>query len=140
MLPKEEVKAILEAQSTIKHKMMLRLIYSCGLRCVALLALKPIHIDSKRNIVLLKNAKGKKDRITPLSIKILDMLREYYKVYKPTTFLFEGIIQGELYSEKGLQSVLKQALKKVVIKKPVSLHCVRHSYATYLLESDVDLR
>jgi integrase/recombinase XerD len=140
VLSKEEVKLILNAHSNIKHKMMLSLIYSCGLRRGELLALKPVHIDSKRNIVLLKNSKGKKDRITPLSAKILEMLREYYISFRPTTFLFEGVIPGEPYSEKSLQSVLKQALKKVGITKPVSLHWLRHSYATHLLESGTDLR
>ena len=140
VLSKEEIKLILNAHSNIKHKMMLSLIYSCGLRRGELLALQPVHIDSKRNIVLLKNAKGKKDRIAPLSPKILDMLREYYKMYKPITYLFEGVIPGEPYSEKSLQSVLKQALKKVDIKKPVSLHWLRHSYATHLLENGTDLR
>ena len=140
VLSKEEVKAILEAHSNVKHKMMLSLIYSCGLRCGELLSLQPVHIDSKRNIVLLKNAKGKKDRIAPLSPKILAMLRDYYKVYKPTVYLFEGQNSGESYSEKSLQSVLKQALKKVNITKPVSLHWLRHSYATHLLESGTDLR
>ena len=140
VLSKEEVKAILEAHSNVKHKMMLSLIYSCGLRCGELLSLQPVHIDSKRNIVLLKNAKGKKDRIAPLSPKILAMLRDYYKVYNPTVYLFEGQNSGESYSEKSLQSVLKQALKKVNITKPVSLHWLRHSYATHLLESGTDLR
>jgi integrase/recombinase XerD len=73
LLSKEKVKTILMAHNNIKHKMMLSLIYSCGLRCGELLALKPIHIDSKRNIVVLKNAKGQKDRIVPLSPKILEM-------------------------------------------------------------------
>lgn len=140
VLSKEEVKLILNAHSNIKHKMMLSLIYSCGLRRGELLSLKPVHIDSKRNIVLLKNSKGKKDRIAPLSPKILEMLREYYLSFRPTTFLFEGVIPGEPYSEKSLQSVLKQALKKVGITKPVSLHWLRHSYATHLLESGTDLR
>jgi integrase/recombinase XerD len=140
VLSKEEIKLILNAHSNIKHKTMLSLIYSCGLRCGELLALRPVHIDSKRNIVLLKNSKGKKDRIAPLSPKILEMLREYYILFKPTTYLFEGINPGEPYSEKSLQSVLKQALKKVSITKPVSLHWLRHSYATHLLESGTDLR
>jgi integrase/recombinase XerD len=140
VLSKEEVRLILEAHSNVKHKMMLSMIYSCGLRCGELLALKPSDIDSKRNIVLLKNAKGKKDRITPLSPKILEMLRDYYKVYKPTTYLFEGQTKGCAYDDRSLQQVLKQALVKVGISKPVTLHWLRHSYATHLLESGTDLR
>ena len=140
VLSKEEVKKILEANSNLKHKAMLSMIYSCGLRRSELLNLKFSDIDSKRNIVLLKNAKGKKDRIAPLSPKILAMLRTYYKEYKPKNWLFEGQKQGEQYSEKSLQSVLKQALQKVGITKPVTLHWLRHSYATHLLESGTDLR
>jgi integrase/recombinase XerD len=140
VLSKEEVKLILNAHSNYKHRMMLSLIYSCGLRCGELLVLKPVNIDSKRNIVLLKNAKGKKDRIVPLSPFILEMLREYFKLFKPKTYLFEGKTPGELYSEKSLQSVLKQALQKANITKPVTLHWLRHSYATHLLESGTDLR
>jgi integrase/recombinase XerD len=140
VLSKEEVKAILEAHSNHKHKTMLSLIYSCGLRCGELLALKPVHIDSKRNIVLLKNAKGKKDRIVPLSLKILEMLRAYYKMYKPKDYLFEGQTIGMPYDARSLQLILKQALKKAGITKPVTLHWLRHSYATHLLESGTDLR
>lgn len=140
VLSKEEVKAILEAHSNLKHKTMLSLIYSCGLRCGELLALKPVNIDSKRNIILLKNSKGKKDRIAPLSPKILEMLREYYKLFKPTNYLFEGQKPGTSYDARSLQSVLKQALQKATITKPVTLHWLRHSYATHLLESGTDLR
>ena len=140
VLSKEEIKLILNAHSNIKHKTMLSLIYSCGLRRSELLNLKPIDIDSKRNIVLLKNAKGKKDRITPLSPIILEMLREYYMGYKPKIWLFEGQNAGDQYSEQSLQSVLKQALQKAGIKKPVTLHWLRHSYATHLLENGTDLR
>ena len=140
VLSKEEIKAILEAHSNIKHKTMLSLIYSCGLRRSELLHLKPTDIDSKRNIVIIRQSKGKKDRITPLSPKILEMLREYYKLYKPKNYLFEGQVAGTIYSEQSLQSVLKQALKKCNITKPVTLHWMRHSYATHLLESGTDLR
>ena len=140
VLSKEEIKAILEAHSNLKHKTMLSLIYSCGLRCGELLALQPLHIDSKRNIVLLKNAKGKKDRIVPLSPKILEMLRAYYKVYKPIVYLFEGQKKGSPYDARSLQQILKQALQKAGIRKPVTLHWLRHSYATHLLESGTDLR
>jgi integrase/recombinase XerD len=140
VLSKEEIKLILNAHSNIKHKMMLSLIYSCGLRCGELLALQPVHIDSKRNLVLLKNAKGKKDRIAPLSPKILAMLREYYKLHKPTNFLFEGQTKGMPYDARSLQLILKQALQKSGITKPATLHWLRHSYATHLLESGTDLR
>lgn len=140
VLSKEEVKSILEAHNNLKHKVMLSLIYSCGLRCGELLALEPQHIDSKRNIVLIKNSKGKKDRIVPLSQKILEMLRDYYKFHKPSYFLFEGQTRGEQYDARSLQLVLKQALKKTNITKPVTLHWLRHSYATHLLENGTDLR
>lgn len=140
VLSKEEVKAILSAHNNLKHKAMLSLIYSCGLRCGELLALQPHHIDSKRNIVLLKNSKGKKDRIVPLSSKILDMLREYYIIHKPKTYLFEGQKEGSPYDARSLQQVLKQALNKTKITKPVTLHWLRHSYATHLLENGTDLR
>jgi len=140
VLSKEEVKKILEAPQNIKHRMMLSLIYSCGLRRSELLHLKPADIDSKRNLIVIRAAKGKKDRIVPLSDKILVMLRDYYKTYQPKTWLFEGQFGNEKYSEKSLQSVLKQALDKTGIKKPVTLHWLRHSYATHLLEAGTDLR
>jgi integrase/recombinase XerD len=119
---------------------MLSLIYSCGLRRSELINLKLTDIDSNRNIVVIRQSKGKKDRIAPLSLKILEMLRDYFKLYKPKVWLFEGSIAGTIYSEQSLQSVLKQALAKVNIKKAVSLHWLRHSYATHLLESGTDLR
>ncbi|WP_026728958.1 site-specific tyrosine recombinase/integron integrase [Flavobacterium denitrificans] len=140
VLSKEEIKLILNAHSNIKHKTMLSLIYSCGLRRGELLNLKPADIDSKRGIVIIRQAKGKKDRISPLSPKILEMLREYYIIYKPSIWLFEGQNSGEKYSEQSLQSVLKQALQKAGNTKPVTLHWMRHSYATHLLESGTDLR
>ncbi|MDQ0477616.1 tyrosine-type recombinase/integrase [Chryseobacterium sp. MDT2-18] len=100
VLSKEEVKDILEAHHNIKHKTMLCLIYSCGLRRSELLHLKPQDIDSKRNVVLIRQSKGKKDRITPLSGKILDLLREYYKEFRPKTWLFEGQTVGDLIISK----------------------------------------
>lgn len=140
VLSKEEVKLILDAPVNLKHKAMLSLIYSCGLRCGELLNLKPEHIDSKRGLVIVKQAKGRKDRIIPLSIKILELLRNYYKTCKPINYLFEGQTKGKKYDERSLQQVLKQSLIKAEITKPVTLHWLRHSYATHLLENGTDLR
>jgi len=115
-------------------------IYACGLRRSELLNLKPTDVDSKRMVLVIRNAKGRKDRIAPLSAKVLEMLRTYYKAYKPKRWLFEGQYAGTPYSAKSLQSVLKQALVKANIHKPVTLHWLRHSYATHLLEGGTDLR
>lgn len=140
VLSKEEVKAILNAPSNIKHKAMLSLIYSCGLRRSELLNLRLKDIDSKRGLIIIKQAKGKKDRIVPLSLKILDLLRDYYTAYKPKEWLFEGQNGIGQYDERSLQQVLKQSIEKSNIKKPVTLHWLRHSYATHLLENGTDLR
>ncbi len=140
VLSKEEIKAILDAPTNIKHRTMLSLIYACGLRRSELLNLKPQNIDSKRHLLIIRNAKGRKDRVVPISDKLIEMLREYYKEYKPKVWLFEGQKAGEPYSETSLQKVLKIALAEAGNKKPVTLHWLRHSYATHLLESGTDLR
>lgn len=122
VLSKGEISAILNALTNQKHRTMLSLIYACGLRRSELLNLKPEYVDSKRGLVTIKNAKGRKDRIVPVSDKVINMLREYYKFYKPKFWLFEGQTKGKRYSEQSLQSVLKQAKAKAGIKKPVTLH------------------
>lgn len=140
VLSKEEVKLILNAHGNIKHKAMLSLIYSCGLRRSELLNLKIKDIESARNLILIKQAKGKKDRIVPLSNKILGLLRDYFIAYKPKEWLFEGQDKNRQYDEASLAAVLKQAVEKCNINKPVTLHWLRHSYATHLLENGTDLR
>ncbi len=140
VLSKEEVKLILNSLVNIKHQTMLSLIYSCGLRSGELLSLKPNQIDSKRNLLLIHQSKGKKDRIVPLSNKTIEMLRRYYLMYRPTTYLFEGQNKGEKYDERSLQKVIKKAILLAKINKPVTLHWLRHSYATHLLEAGTDLR
>ncbi len=140
VLSKEHVKLLLEAPTNVKHRMMLSLLYSCGLRRGELLQLKARDIDSQRHLVIIRQGKGRKDRIVPLSDKILVMLRDYYKMYAPEVWLFEGQRKGHQYSEKSLEAILKQALLKSKIKLPVTLHWLRHSYATHLLEGGTDLR
>ncbi|MCA6438200.1 MAG: site-specific integrase [Bacteroidetes bacterium] len=140
VMSKEEVKLILTAKHNLKHKTMLSLIYSCGLRCGELLNLMLKDVDSKRHFLNIIQAKGHKDRLVPLSEKTITMLRDYYQVYKPKRWLFEGQVTGEPYDARSLQQVLKQALRLANINKPYTLHCLRHSYATHLLEGGTDLR
>jgi len=140
VLSKEEVKAILQAHQNVKHRAMLSLIYACGLRRAELLNLKLGDIDSKRGMLLVSQGKGKKDRMVPISEKILELLREYYRYEKPKIYLFEGDKSGEKYSETSLQKILKNAVRKSGINKQVTLHWLRHSYATHLLENGTDLR
>ena len=140
VLSKQEIKAILEAPTNLKHRALLSLIYACGLRRSEVLNLTLKDVLSDRNLLFIRQSKGKKDRVVPISHKIIEMLRDYYKAFKPKTWLFEGQYTGEQYSDRSLQLVLKQALQKAGNKKPVSLHWLRHSYATHLLESGTDLR
>lgn len=140
VLSKEEMKLILEAHTNIKHRTMLSLLYACGLRRGELLGLKLADIDSKRGELRVNQGKGAKDRIVPISPKVIGMLREYYVAEKPGLYLFEGEKKNQPYSEASLQKVLKTALEKAKIKKPVTLHWLRHSYATHLIENGTDLR
>jgi integrase/recombinase XerD len=140
VLSKSEVKLILDSCENLKHRTVLSLVYACGLRRGEILKLKPSDINSSRNLLIIRNAKGKKDRVVTMSDKIIDLLREYYKVYKPKRWLFEGINEGDQYTASSIQKVLKRSVLKAGIRKPVSLHWLRHSYATHLLESGVDLR
>ena len=140
VLSKNEVKSILEAPTNLKHRAMLSLIYACGLRRSELLNLTLKDILSERGLLFIRQSKGKKDRVVPISIKLIEMLRDYYIAYKPKTWLFEGQFPNTKYSEKSLENVLKQSITKAKITKKVSLHWLRHSYATHLLESGTDLR
>jgi integrase/recombinase XerD len=140
VLSKEEIKRLLEAHANIKHKTMLSLIYACGLRRSELLNIKPTDIDRQRHMLTIRNAKGRKDRVVPISDKTIMMLEDYFKSYRPKIWLFEGQAEGTSYNEQSLQSVFKQALEKARLKKPATLHWLRHSYATHLLEAGTDLR
>lgn len=140
VLSLDEVKRILDSVHNLKHKTLLSLIYSAGLRIGEAINLKITDIDSKRMLIHVKMAKGKKDRYTLLSSSFLLLLREYYTVYKPKVYLFEGQNGGK-YSSASAQEILRRAVKKAQITKPkITLHTLRHSFATHLLESGTDLR
>jgi Site-specific recombinase XerD len=140
VLSKEDVAKLLSSTENIKHKTMLSLIYSCGLRRGELINMQITDIDSKRNVIYIRHGKGDKDRIVPLSEKILTLLREYYKKYRPQKWLFEGSISGTQYTETSLDKVFQSAKRKAGIKIPCTLHSLRHCYATHLLEAGTDIR
>ncbi len=139
MLSKTEVKRLLNATKNLKHQIGLRLAYGMGLRVSEVVGLKIRHIDSKRMVVHIVGAKGKKDRYVPLPESILPLLRQYYRTYKPKEYLLEGQYGGA-YAKSSLQQVFKKAMKKAGIKKDIGIHGLRHSYATHLLESGADMR
>lgn len=139
VLGKNEVLRILNESINIKHKCIPMLIYSAGLRRSELIDLKISDIDSERMVVYIRGAKGKKDRISLLSKNTLMLLRDYYKEYKPKSFLFEGQDGGK-YSATSVANILRRAAKKAGIQKSVTPHMLRHSFATHLLEQGTDLR
>ena len=139
VLSEQEVAEILKATENIKHKAILMLAYSAGLRISELINVKLNDIDSKRMQIRIEQAKGKKDRYTLLSPILLNLLREYFVSYKPKEFLFEGATGGK-YSQRSIQSIMRNSVAKAGIKKWVSIHTLRHSFATHLLENGTDLR
>lgn len=138
VLSKQEVAKLITAIKNSKHKTMISLIYSCGLRMSELLNLKIHDIESDRQVIFVHEGKGKKDRMVNLSPKILELLRSYYKTYRPSTYLFEGKA-GEQYSSSSVNAIIKRACETAKIPV-ISAHILRHSYATHLLESGIDLR
>ncbi len=139
VLSKEEILKMIAVTKNIKHKCIISLLYSAGLRRGELVNLKVSDIDSKRMLIVVKDAKGNKDRLTLLSNKLLVLLRSYYTEYKPEQYLFEGI-RGGKYSETSIGEVVKRAAKKAGARIKVTPHVLRHSFATHLLESGIDIR
>lgn len=135
----QEVTQIIQTVSNLKHKCILMTIYSAGLRLGEVINLRITDIQSKENCIFVRNAKGNKDRYTILSPKLLLLLRQYYKEYRPELWLFEGASGGQ-YSKSSVQSIFKKALKKSRIQKNGTIHTLRHSFATHLLERGLNLR
>jgi site-specific recombinase XerD len=139
VLSKEEVKSLIETTRNLKHRAILAVIYSAGLRISELTSLQPSDIDSDRKQIRVLG-KGNKYRYTLLSENMLVMLRIYWRAYRPVRYLFEGQKKGQPVSASTIQQVFKNGCKKSGIKKPASVHCLRHSFATHLLESGVNLK
>jgi site-specific recombinase XerD len=139
VMSEEEVMSLLGQLNNIKHKCIVLLLYSAGLRMSELLALQINDIDSGRGVINVRNGKGSKARITLLSKVAYDCLARYYSQYIPKQWVFEGS-DGNAYSARRVNNVIKAAASKAGIKKTVSAHTLRHSFATHLLEHGTDLR
>lgn len=139
VLSEEEVTSILRSVKNLKHQCILMLIYSAGLRLGELIGLNRSDIIPDRHQIVVRGGKGKKDRITVLSPKVLERLDLYLAEYRPKVFLFEGQ-NGGAYSATSVQAIFKQAKAKAHITAPATVHTLRHSFATHLLEKGTDLR
>ncbi len=139
VLSKEEVRKIISVINCLKHKCIVSLLYSAGLRRSELINLKIADIDGQRRLIHVRQGKGKKDRYTLLSKAVLKDLRQYYIQEQPKEYLFEGLA-GAKYSETSIVMIIKKATKRAGIHKRVTPHTFRHSFATHLLEDGVDLR
>jgi integrase/recombinase XerD len=138
-LSKEDIVKLLRSVVNLKHKCILQLIYSAGLRLGEVTRLKVRDVDMDNNLIKVKCAKGKKDRITMLSSKVKITLVEYLEQYRPDYWLFEGETRGK-YSDRSVQNVLKAAVIKSGVDENTTVHTLRHSFATHLILNGVDLR
>lgn len=140
VLSQKEVRVILDNITNLKHKAILFLTYSSGLRVGEVVRLKLKDIDSDRMLIHVVQGKGRKDRYTVLSEVTLGVLREYVQKFKPAEWLFQGEEAGRHITERTVQRVFESAREKAGIQKKVSVHSLRHSFATHLLEGGIDLR
>ncbi len=146
VLSREEVRRLLKAPKLLKHRILLGLLYGCGLRCFEVRAIRLSHLDFDRRMLHVYQGKGKKDRYVPLSPILIRGLVAYIKSECPQEYLFNGKPDGRAggdfdgrYSQRGVQWAVKQACKAAGITKEVSVHTLRHTYATHLLEDGLDI-
>jgi len=135
----EEVKKILTSIENLKHKAVLSLIYSCGLRISECIKLKIEDFDFSKMRIKITQSDGNVDRYVRPTSKLTDLLKEYFNVYQPATNFFQGRFKDE-FSPKSIQNILKSALEKASINKNITVHSLRHSFATHLVEQGVDIR
>lgn len=139
VLSKEEVFRMIRLTKNTKHKSILMILYSCGLRRGEVCRLEVADVDSERGMIKIREGKGKKDRYAPLSKNVLSTLRKYFKEMRPDRWLFEGSRKGP-YSPQSVERVVKNAAERAGIRKNVYPHILRHSFATHYLEQGTDLR
>lgn len=139
VLATSEIKELLKATTNLKHRTMLMTIYAAGLRVSEAANLKVNDIDSRRMVIRVRQGKGNKDRYTLLSEVNLSLLRTYWKAYHPQIWLFPGVSSNQPITTRTIQKVFQTSKEKAKITKNVSVHSLRHSFATHLLESGTDI-
>ena len=140
VLSTDEVRRLLNAPTNPKHRLMLSLLYSSGLRLGELVRLRPEDLDRDRRTIHVRQGKGAKDRRTILAPSVMDRVNSYIAFARPLKYLFEGSAPGEPYNPRSVQNVFEAALVKAGIKKQASVHSLRHAFATHLLEQGTDIR
>ena len=140
ILSQDEVSAILESIERLQDRVLVTVAYACGLRVSEMATLKVTDIDGKRMLVHVHSGKGKKDRLVPLSASLLELLRAWWKVKRPTEWLFPGMKPGHHVDNRTIQRAVERAAERAGIKKKVTPHILRHCFVTHLLEAGIDLR
>ena len=140
VLSPEEVSRFLEAAPGLKYKAAFSVAYGAGLRASEVMSLKPTDIDSKRMVIRVEQGKGRKDRYVMLSPQLLELLRDWWHVGQPRGWLFPGRVLGAPLTTRQLNRACHAAAQMAELEKPVSLHTLRHSFATHLLEQNIDIR
>ena len=139
VLSREEVKAIIKCATLLKHRLLVSLLYGCGLRCGEVRSIQLKDIDLHRGMLLVRQGKGNKDRYVPLGKLLVRGIATYIEAENPQTFLFNGNDFDSRYSQKGVQWAVKELCKRAGIIKDVTVHTLRHTYATHLLEDGLDI-
>lgn len=139
VLGRTEMKALLKAPTLLKHRVLIGLLYGCGLRCMEARSLMIKDVDFERNMIHVRQSKGRKDRYVPIGLNLSRGLKTYLEAECPSKWLFNGKDHHEAFSQKGVQWVVREAAKKTEIKKHVTVHTLRHTYATHLLEDGLDI-
>jgi site-specific recombinase XerD len=139
VLSRQECKALFKAPANLKHRFLLAFAYAGGLRMNELRMIKISDVDMQREQIHIRHGKGRKQRCVSLSKLLMQKLPLYLSAVKPNVYLFEGLTPGHPMGERSIQYIISEALQKTAIQKAVSMHTLRHSFATHLLEDGVDI-